>query len=152
MATTDDRMTTVAIVTRRLRAGKSYADFRQAWYHKTGFGTPSRLYTMVNAADPREITVIGFIQSSLAEFAASAKIDVAERLDSALDDVVEPAIGRSFGLLIAEDDFSGSGPIPYRPPSIGGVPTDLDAAVGRLVAIAGVIAQASAARDRAKKV
>ena len=148
---TPDCMTTVAIVTRRLRAGKTYDDFRKAWFHKSGFGTPSRLYTAVSATDPREITVIGFIQSTLAAFAVSAEIDVAERLGSALDDIVEPEIGRSFGLLVAEDDFSAAGPIDYAPPAVGGEETDLIVAARRLGDIAAVIARASAARDRAQR-
>jgi hypothetical protein len=151
MAAAPQTMTTVAIVTRRLREGKTYDDFRKAWYHKTGFGTPSWLYTVVSAADPREITIIAFIRSTLAAFAASAEIDVAERLGSALDDIVEPAIGRSVGLLIAEDDFSASGPIAYSPPAIGSEPTDLDNAACQLADLAAVIARASAARDRASK-
>ena len=31
-------MITVAIVTRRLKEGKTYEDFRKAWYHTIGFG------------------------------------------------------------------------------------------------------------------
>ena len=35
-------ITTVAILTRRLREGKSYDDFRKAWYHTTGFGVEGK--------------------------------------------------------------------------------------------------------------
>lgn len=51
----------VSIVTRRLKEGKTYGDFRKAWYHTIRFGinsdTPSepplgRLYTMINALIP----------------------------------------------------------------------------------------------------
>ena len=84
-------------------------------------------------------------------FAASAEIDIAERLGSALDDIVEPAIGGNFGLLIAEDEFSAAGPLPYAPPAIGGEATDLDTAARQLADIAAVIARASAKRDKARE-
>ncbi|MDY9923201.1 hypothetical protein [Methanobacterium sp.] len=34
------------------------------------------------------------------------RIDVKERLANPLDKVIEPEIGRAFGILISEDDFS----------------------------------------------
>jgi len=46
-------MITVAIVTRRLREGNTYEDFRKAWYHTVGFGTVTRRYSLINAMDPR---------------------------------------------------------------------------------------------------
>ncbi len=42
-------MMVVSIIKRRLKEGKTYDDFRKAWYHTTGFGTTSKLYTMINA-------------------------------------------------------------------------------------------------------
>lgn len=49
-------MIQVAIVKRRLKEGKMYDDFRKAWYHTTGFGTNNQMLTVLNAANPREIT------------------------------------------------------------------------------------------------
>ena len=98
-------MITVSIVTRRLKEGKTYEDFRNAWYHTVGFGASSKLYTMLNAHDPREIIVIGFVEAELDECQAKLDIDVKERPNNPLDDVIEPEIGRKFGILISEDDF-----------------------------------------------
>jgi hypothetical protein len=42
----------VPILRRRLRQGKRYDDFRKARYHGTGFGTPNRVLTALNVADP----------------------------------------------------------------------------------------------------
>ena len=144
-------MITVAIVTRRLKEGKTYEDFRRAWYHTVGFGTPSRLSTVINAADPREIIVIGFVETDLDKYLAGLKIDVKERLANPLDEVIEPAIGRTFGILVAEDDFSAPGALAYKPPSVGGKETDLAEVSRDLKEISRMIALASAERDRMKK-
>jgi hypothetical protein len=141
-------MITVAIVTRRLREGKTYEDFRKAWFHTTGFGTPSTLYTMMDVADPRKITVIGFVESDLEEVQKGLMIDVKERLDHSLDAIIEPEIQRSFGILVAEDDFSAPGHIAFHPPSVKGIPTDLKKVNGDLSVLSGMIAEASAVRDR----
>ncbi len=42
-------MKAVAIVTRTLKPGKTYADYRKAWFHSNGFGVPTTMYTVVNA-------------------------------------------------------------------------------------------------------
>jgi predicted NBD/HSP70 family sugar kinase len=144
-------MITIAIVTRRLKEGKTYEDFRKAWFHTVGFGTPSKLYTMINAADPREIIVIGFVETELDQFMAGLDIDVKERLDHSLDDVIEPAIGRKFGIMVSEDDFSAAGSIEYKPASIAGKETDLKKVSHDLSEIVDMIAKASLKRDRARQ-
>jgi hypothetical protein len=35
----------ISILMRRLKEGKTYEDFRKAWYHTVGFGTPCKLYS-----------------------------------------------------------------------------------------------------------
>ena len=144
-------MIQVAIVTRRLKEGKTYEDFRQAWYHTVGFGTANRMLTMINAFDPREIIVIGLTEITLEGFRSGLEIDVKERLGHPLDDVIEPTIGRKFGLLVSEDDFSASGAIGYRPPAVGGKETGLKDFAYNLREIAKIIGEASRQRDRAKK-
>ncbi len=143
-------MITVAILTRRLKEGKIYEDFRKAWYHTVGFGTPARLYTAINTADPREIIVMGFIETDLDKFLSGLKIDVKGRLEHSLDDIIEPEIGRKFGILVSEDDFSAKGSIEYKPPSIAGKETDLAEVSRDLSEVAKMIALASAERDRAR--
>lgn len=143
-------MMTVAIVTRRLKEGKTYEDFRKAWYHTVGFGTPTKMYTAINVNDPQEIIVMGFVESELDQYLAGLKIDVKERLDNPLDDVIEPEIGRKFGILVSEDDFSPEGAIVYKPPSVSGRDTDLDEVYNDLSEIARMISLASAERDEFK--
>ncbi|HXY88778.1 MAG TPA: hypothetical protein VEG44_10080 [Candidatus Acidoferrales bacterium] len=76
---------------------------------------------MINAFNPREIVVIGFVEMTPDQDPLSIlRIDVKERLDNPLDDVIEPVIGREFGILVSEDDFSAAGSLEYKPPTIGG--------------------------------
>jgi len=156
-------MMMVSMITRRLKEGKTYEDFRKAWYHTTGFGIDSdshqepkpplgRLYTVINAFDPREIIVIGFGPEITEEVLKSVlNIDVKERLDSPLNDVIEPEIGRTFGVLISEDDFSPAGKIEYQNPSVGGVETDLGESEDLIRLVKEEIERASAKRDLQKK-
>jgi hypothetical protein len=144
-------MKTVAIVTRKLKEGKTYEDFRRAWYHTVGFGTSTRMYTAINVNDPREIIVIGFVESELDHYLAGLKIDVEERLENPLDHVIEPEIVRQFGILVSEDDFSPEGAIKYKPPCIDGKETDLEDVYQDLSEIASMINQASGERDKLKE-
>ncbi len=52
----------------------------------------TKMFTAVNAADPREIIVIGFVETTLDQFQTGLEIDVKERLTHSLDDVIEPEI------------------------------------------------------------
>jgi len=143
-------MITVSIITRRLKEGKTYEDFRKAWYHTVGFGTSSKLYTALNVNDPREIVVMGFVESEMEEFREGLEIDIKERLENPLNDVIEPEIGRKFGMIISEDDFSDEGVIEYKEPSINGKETDINEVYDDIAQVAELISKASAKRDRLK--
>src|SRR6266508_1200799 len=114
-----------AILKRRLREGKTYDDFRRASYHETGFGVPNRMFSLLNVAGPREVTVVALTEATIESAPRLIEIDAMERSRSSLDDVIEPSIDRTFGILVAEDDFSPSGPFRYRPVTVGGEETDL---------------------------
>jgi hypothetical protein len=52
----------VSVLVRRLKPGKSYDDFVQAWYPDKGFGFPGRGPILArNLDDDREILSLGFI-------------------------------------------------------------------------------------------
>lgn len=148
-------LTTVSILTRRLREGKTYEDFRRAWFHTTGFGvagkgaggSSARLLTFLNIFDPREVIVIGFATTTIDQLKEALEIDVKVRGENPLDAVIEPAIGRTFALQVAEDDFSAAGDIPWQPARIGGVETDMVQSRRDLEAIAGIYAAAAQKRD-----
>ncbi|MGA2514376.1 MAG: ROK family protein [Candidatus Limnocylindrales bacterium] len=115
----------VAIIKRTLKDGKTYEDFRRAWYHKVGFGTRNRVFTVLNGANPREIIVIGLTETTLELASELLSIDANERQDNPLADVIEPEIDRTYGILISEDDFSARGAIEYKPATVDGKETDL---------------------------
>lgn len=144
-------MKTISIVTRRLKEGKTYEDFRRAWYHTVGFGTSTKMITARNVYDPSEIIVMGFVETDIDKFEDGLKIDVKERLENPLDDVIEPEIGRKFGIVISEDDFSDEGEIAYNGPSLDGKELDMGEVYLNLSRIAELINRASAERDRLKK-
>lgn len=144
-------MMTVAIVTRKLKPGKTYEDFRKAWYHTVGFGAKTRMYTAINVFDPTEIIVMGFVESEIDNFMDGLKIDVKERLENPLDDVIEPEIGRQFGIVVSEDDFSQDGAIEYKEASIDNEKTDLKKVYEDISKVAQMIKVASEDRDKQKK-
>ncbi len=155
MAEKPELVRTVSILTRRLKEGKTYEDFRRAWFHTTGFGTAgketdgnsARLLTFINIFDPREVIVLGFTTTTLEGLRTALDIDVKVRGENPLDEVIEPAIGRSFALQVADDDFSTVGNIPYNPPMIDGEETDMAGFERNLSAIAAIYAAAAKKRD-----
>lgn len=140
-------MKTVSIITRRLKEGKTYEDFRKAWYHTVGFGTSTNMVTALNVYDPREIIVMGFVETDLEKFEEGLNIDVKERLENPLHDVIEPEIGRKFGIIISEDDFSDEGELEYKEATIDDQETDLNETLRDLSKLKEMINNASAERD-----
>jgi hypothetical protein len=145
-------MLVVSILTRRLKQGKTYQDFRKAWYHTVGFGGDMKMYSAINAFDPQEIIVIGIGEiKSEQDGMKILRTDVKERLDHPLDAVVEPEIGRTFGIVVSEDDFSPSGKIEYKPASINGKETDFEEVAQGLALAKKLVAIALKERDEARK-
>ena len=105
------------------------------------------MYTVVNAADPREVISIGIIDCEPDELAKGLHTEVEDRLAHPLEAVVEPQIGRSFGIVAAIDDFSSAGDLTPVPPSVDGVPTDFDALPDLLSKVVAEIGAASQRRD-----
>jgi hypothetical protein len=120
-------MIQVSIIRRTLREGKTYDDFRAAWYHSVGFGVANRMLTMLNVANPREVIVIGLTEVTLEQASSLIAIDAKERGEHPLDDVIEPEIRRTFGILVSEDDFSAAGDVELKPASVNGEVTDMAA-------------------------
>ena len=146
-------MIVISILTRRLREGKTYDDFRKAWYHTVGYGSgPGKLYTAINAFDQREIVVIGFGEMKPGiDPMKIIQIEVKERLDNPLDAVIEPEIGRTFGILVSEDDFSSAGKLEYKPASINGKETDFKEISQGLALAKKYFTLAGEERDKARK-
>jgi hypothetical protein len=101
-------MIVISVLTRRLRDGKTYADFREAWLPEQGFGFPTRVVSAQNVQDDREVITIGF--SELDEAEAEAQLQrigpEQERRHDRIAAVVEPDSTRRFYVQVAEDDFT----------------------------------------------
>jgi hypothetical protein len=99
-------MIQVSIIKRTLREGRTYDDFRDAWYHSVGFGATNRMLTSLNVANPREVVVIRLTELTTLEQASSwIAIDAKERQEHTLDDIVEPDIQRTFGILVSDQNL-----------------------------------------------
>jgi hypothetical protein len=98
----------IAVLIRRLREGKTYQDFREAWLPDQGFGFPTRVVSAQRVDDDREIITIGF--SELDESEAEAQLQrigpQEQRRHERIDEVVEPEMTRRFYVQLAEDDFT----------------------------------------------
>lgn len=147
----EQTMKFVAMVTRTLKPGKSYEDYRKAWFHTNGFGIPTTMYTVVNAFNPREIISIGILDGELMELFSALQIDVKDRLANPLDDVIESIIVRNFGVVTAVDDFSPKGELSFTPAAVNGELTDYRKLSDVLKKISDEIQKASKERDQMKK-
>lgn len=101
-------MIVISVLTRRLREGKTYEDFREAWLPEQGFGFPTRVVSAVRADDEREIVTIGFSEISEEEAEAQFRriAPQEQRRHDRIDAVVEPEMTRHFYVQAAEDDFT----------------------------------------------
>ena len=104
-------MIVIAVLVRRLRQGKTYEDFREAWLPDQGFGFPTRVVSAQRVDDDREIITIGF--SELDEAEAEAQLQrigpQEQRRHDRIDAVIEPEMTRRFYVQVAEDDFTAVG-------------------------------------------
>jgi hypothetical protein len=102
----------IAVLTRRLREGKTYEDFRKAWLPEQGFGFPTRVVSAQRVDDDREIVTIGF--SQLDEGEAEAQLrrigPQEQRRHEKIDEVIEPDMTRRLYVQLADDDFTAAPP------------------------------------------
>jgi hypothetical protein len=100
----------IAVLSRRLREGKTYEDFREAWLPEQGFGFPTRVLSAQAADDEREIITIGFSEMDEAEAEAQLqRIGPQEqRRHDKIDAVIEPGMTRRFYVQVADDDFTNA--------------------------------------------
>ncbi|HYB06691.1 MAG TPA: hypothetical protein VEB87_00890 [Nitrososphaerales archaeon] len=145
-------MMVITILTRRLKSGKTYEDFRKAWYHTVGFGSPCKLYSAINAFDQREIIVVALGEIGPGQDPMKIlRTDVKERLEHPLEAVIEPEIGRTFGIVVSEDDFSPAGKMEFKPASVNGKDTDFKEVAQGLALAQELITRAAAERDSARR-
>jgi hypothetical protein len=102
----------VSVLMRRLKEGKTYADFRAAWKPEKGFGIPTRVVTAQGIDDPREIITIGFSELEPEDIPAFLdRVGPQEQLrHDRIEEVIEPEMTRSFYIQVAEDDLTDRPP------------------------------------------
>jgi hypothetical protein len=96
----------IAVFVRRLRPGKTYDDFIDAWYPDKGFGVPARVTTATNVADAREVLTIGVVDADPSPEALRAVAPQEAVRHDRLEDVVESTTLRAVYDLEGEFDFS----------------------------------------------
>jgi hypothetical protein len=96
------------VFVRRLREGKTYDDFRAAWYPDSGFGVPARILSGTGVADEREVVTIGFVDAQpndlehLGERVLATEATRHERIEA----VIESTELRTFFVVEGDHDFS----------------------------------------------
>jgi hypothetical protein len=99
----------VAVFMRRLKDGKTFDDFKEAWEADKGFGVPTRVFNAVNLADEREILSVGFVALDAEALAAGVEQAAAQEQvrHDRIDDVIESTELKAMYELATEHDFTG---------------------------------------------
>jgi hypothetical protein len=112
----------VSMLVRRLKPGKTYDDFVDAWYPDKGFGFRGRGPILArNLEDDREILAIGFIDLERDELPATmARIAAQEAVrHDRIGEVIESTTVRGIYEIEDEFDFSTDGTVSRGRPSRG---------------------------------
>jgi uncharacterized membrane protein (UPF0127 family) len=100
----------ISVLVRRLREGKTYDDFVEAWYPDKGFGFDGRGPMLARSLeDEREILTFGFVDLPNREELGTAMERVAQQESvrhDRIDDVIESTTVRGIYELVDEFDFS----------------------------------------------
>jgi hypothetical protein len=98
----------ISVLVRRLKEGKTYADFREAWLPDEPFGVPTRVVSAQGLDDPRDIVTIGFSDMSPEEAQAFLeRVGAQEEVrHDRIDEVIEGDVTRSFYVQVGDDDFT----------------------------------------------
>jgi len=112
----------VSLLVRRLRPGKTYQDFLEAWYPDHGFGIPVRGPIVArNLEDEREILALAFLDVGRDELAHGLS-RIAEQEGTRhrrIDAVIESTSVRGIYEVAAELDFSTDATVAAsRPPGL----------------------------------
>ena len=100
----------VSVFVRRLKEGRTFADFVAEWEADEGFGVPTRVFNAESVEDDRDVISIGFVDIGVAELQdrlaeVARKEQVRHRR---IDTVVESTTLRSMYALRTEHDFTSA--------------------------------------------
>jgi hypothetical protein len=115
-----EAMMVISILTRRLGSGRPTGISERPAITQLVLG-PLASCTPINAFDQREIIVVAPGEIGPGQDPVKTlRTDVKERLDHPFDAIIEPMIGRTFGIVVAEDDFSPAGKMELKSASVNG--------------------------------
>lgn len=111
-----------AILVRRLREGKGYEDFVEAWYPDKGFGYASGQgpFVATSVSDPRELVTVAFFELDPSEDMDSAvkRIAAQEAMrHDRIDEVIESTSLRGLYEVNEEFDFTSDESVAAGRPS-----------------------------------
>ena len=97
----------LSVFVRRLREGRTFAEFIEEWEADEGFGVPTRVFNAQSLDDPRDIISVGLVDVSaeaLTENLASVAATERVRHDR-IESVIESTTLRCMYELRTEHDF-----------------------------------------------
>ena len=97
-----------SVFVRRLKPGKSYEDFRDAWKSEVGFGVSTRVVNARSLDDPSEIISIGFVETDASDLPALLErvADSEARRHERIAHVIEATTLRGMYEILDDDDLS----------------------------------------------
>jgi hypothetical protein len=109
----------ISVFVRRLRAGKTFDDFLEAWAAETGFDIPTRVINAPSLQDPRDIITIGFVAADADELAAFLSGDhpsETARHDRIAEVIESTALRGQYDVRTEHDLTADPRPIPIGSP------------------------------------
>jgi hypothetical protein len=100
----------VSVFVRRLKEGRTFADFVEEWEADSGFGIPTRVFNAQSLDDPHEVVSIGFVEIGADEL-EERLLAVAEQehvRHGRIDSVVESTTLRCISQVQTEHDFTST--------------------------------------------
>ena len=98
----------ISVLVRRLKEGKTYEDFREAWLPDKPFGVQTRVVSAQRLDDPHEIVTIGFSDMPVDEAEAFLERTADQEMvrHDRIDDLIEGDLTRVFYVQVGDDDFT----------------------------------------------
>jgi hypothetical protein len=100
----------VSVFVRRLKEGRTFADFVKEWEADEGFGVPTRVFNAESLDDPRDVISVGFVDigvEALREGLATVTAQENVR-HQRIDTVIQSTSLRCMYELHTEHDFTST--------------------------------------------
>jgi hypothetical protein len=100
----------VSVFVRRLKEGRTFAEFVEEWEADEGFGVPTRVFNAQSLDDPRDIISVGFVDVDVGTLERDLQgVAGAERVrHDRIDTVIESTSLRCMYEVRTEHDFTST--------------------------------------------